>query len=55
MSNLKLKCARCGAQLVSYRMQLMHGPRGYRKYAVCVVCPTRKRGGSQKVEGKAGK
>jgi hypothetical protein len=42
MSNFKMKCAKCGTSLGSYRMELMQGPKGFRTYAVCVVCPPKK-------------
>lgn len=38
--NLKQKCAECGRELVKGErtQKLMQGPRGYRKYDVCLKC-----------------
>lgn len=38
--NLKQKCAKCGRELVKGErtQKLMQGPRGYRKYDVCLKC-----------------
>lgn len=38
--NLKSKCAVCGHGLVKGQQttRLMHGPRGFRSYAVCLGC-----------------
>lgn len=36
--NLKNKCAQCGKELVYFRMVLMMGTKGYRRYALCDKC-----------------
>jgi hypothetical protein len=37
--NLKPKCVQCHKELASgFRMILMMGPQGFRKYAVCEKC-----------------
>lgn len=37
--NAKINCTKCGKKsLAEYRMALMHGPNGFRKYAVCLPC-----------------
>lgn len=37
--NLKQHCNKCGKKgLREYRMAMMHGPLGYRSYAVCMKC-----------------
>jgi hypothetical protein len=35
---VKQKCAKCGKELVYFRMVLMMGPRGFRRYACCDEC-----------------
>lgn len=41
-------CNKCGKKdLKEYRMELLHGPNGYRRYSVCVECA----GGSAKAGG----
>jgi hypothetical protein len=43
--NLKPKCTQCKKELLYFRMILMMGPRGFRRYAVCDKC-------AEKVEKK---
>jgi hypothetical protein len=51
MANLKNKCTKCGKELTFYRMVLMMGPKGYRRYAPCDRCAAKVEKG-QKAEGK---
>ncbi len=50
-------CADCGKKIEgSFRMVLMMGPKGYRRYAVHEVCtnaPAAKRGGRQAAAARA--
>jgi hypothetical protein len=32
------KCPKCGKPMMEFRMVLMMGPKGYRRYAVCPGC-----------------
>jgi len=63
--NLKQKCVQCHKELASgFRMILMMGPQGFRKYAVCGRCaekvtpspalPPRGKGASREVKADAG-
>lgn len=37
--NAKVNCTKCGKKgLAEYRMALMHGPNGFRRYSVCASC-----------------
>lgn len=37
--NMKMNCIRCGERgLKAYRMVLMMGPKGFRRYAMCLAC-----------------
>lgn len=38
--NIKQRCTKCGCELVKGQRttMLMHGPRGYRSYDVCLKC-----------------
>lgn len=37
--NAKVNCTKCGKKaLAEYRMALMHGPNGFRRYSVCPSC-----------------
>jgi hypothetical protein len=36
----KQKCTKCGKDLIYYRLVLMMGPRGFRRYPVCDPCGT---------------
>jgi hypothetical protein len=38
MAKHRQHCLKCNKELKEYRMVLTHGPRGYRKYAVCLAC-----------------
>jgi hypothetical protein len=38
MTNLKQRCAVCKKELLYFKMVLMMGPRGFRRYAVCDAC-----------------
>ena len=49
--NLKQKCAVCKKEVVYYRMVLMMGPKGYRRYQCCDRCAG-KVDKTQKAEGK---
>jgi hypothetical protein len=32
------KCPKCKRPMLQFRMVLMMGPKGYRRYAVCINC-----------------
>ena len=36
--SLKQKCAKCRKEILYFRMVLMMGPRGFRRYALCDKC-----------------
>ena len=36
--NIKNKCSQCGKELIYFRMVLMMGTKGYRRYALCDKC-----------------
>ena len=38
MAKNKQHCLKCQKELGEYRMVLMIGPKGYRRYAVCLTC-----------------
>lgn len=44
MTRAKQRCVKCGGMLDTFRMELMMGPKGFRRYAVhvekCVKSPT---------------
>jgi len=59
--NLKTNCTKCGRKgLEEFRMVFMIGPKGYRRYTVCLGCakkmgmPDPKRGGGRKREAVSG-
>lgn len=64
--NLKQRCAVCKKEVVYFRMVLMMGPKGYRRYQCCDRCAGKvergsverggveRGGGSVKREAKAG-
>ena len=54
MAKNKQHCLKCGMELDDYRMVLMIGPLGYRRYAVCLRCAGKAGAGAPKIGGGCG-
>lgn len=52
MAKNKQHCLKCGMELDDYRMVLMIGPLGYRRYAVCLRCAGKAGAGAPKIGGR---
>ncbi len=51
MANIKMLCIGCKKQLTYFRMVLMMGPKGYRRYPCCDKCAAKVEK-AQKAEGR---